>query len=285
VWESMALPAQERVWRLTWFGRVIAVGFAAWFAALAIIWIVARGPVWLHLLAVLPAVAMVVPLRIVRSKVVLTADFLLIRNPFDTHRVPLSQVRYVTNLGRGSVHITTADGAEIEVFAVHTPTLAWILDRPSRVNELMEAIEDAALASGAQIPAELLRHAVGASAADAYPVSPPPAAPQPAQLETSQVRTPVTGLAAIGLGGTSAADEGRFPRRAWFPAYRASEVDALIDRIEATLDGTAGPGQAVTAADVRAARFRTTRRGGYDQSAVDEMLDAYAEQLGSPPGR
>ena len=95
----------------------------------------------------------------------------------------------------------------------------------------------------------------------------------------------MTGLAAIGLGGTSAADEGRFPRHAWFPAYRASEVDALIDRIEATLGGTAGPGQAVTAADVRVARFRTTRRGGYDQSAVDEMLDAYAEQLGSAPGR
>src|SRR5260370_12928097 len=95
-------------------------------------------------------------------------------------------------------------------------------------------VEGAALASGAQIPAELLRHAVGASAPDAYPVSPPPTAPQPAQLETSQVRTPVTGLAAMGLGGTSAADEGRFPRRTWFPAYRASEVDALIDRIEAT---------------------------------------------------
>ncbi len=44
----------------------------------------------------------------------------------------------------------------------------------------------------------------------------------------------MTGLAAMGLGGTSAADEGRFPRRTWFPAYRASEVDALIDRIEAT---------------------------------------------------
>lgn len=83
----------------------------------------------------------------------------------------------------------------------------------------------------------------------------------------------------IGLGGASTAGDGRFPRRSWSPGYRTPEVDALIERIEATLAGTAGPGQAVTAADVRAARFGTTRRGGYDPSMVDQALEVYAGQL------
>jgi DivIVA domain-containing protein len=63
------------------------------------------------------------------------------------------------------------------------------------------------------------------------------------------------------------------------------EVDALIARIEATLGGTPGTDQAVTAAEVQAARFRTTRRGGYDQSVVDEALEAYAQQLESQEER
>jgi DivIVA domain-containing protein len=73
----------------------------------------------------------------------------------------------------------------------------------------------------------------------------------------------------------------RFPRpRHWgHPAYRRADVDAFIDRIEATLSGTAAPGQAVTAADVNAARFGTTRRQGYDEQMVDDAMDAYAAQL------
>jgi len=38
----------------------------------------------------------------------------------------------------------------------------------------------------------------------------------------------------------------RFPRRSWVPGYHVADVDTLIDRIEATLGGVAGPGQAVT---------------------------------------
>lgn len=121
------------------------------FAALAITWLVAKAPVWVHLLAVLPAAATIIPWRITHSKIVLMADSVLIRNPFDVHHVPLSQVRLVTNLPSGSVKIATVDGAWIEIFAVHTPFLAWILGRRSRVNELTEAIKEAALACGAPI--------------------------------------------------------------------------------------------------------------------------------------
>jgi DivIVA domain-containing protein len=77
----------------------------------------------------------------------------------------------------------------------------------------------------------------------------------------------------------------RFPRRSWRPGYNASDVDELTDRIEATLDGSAGPGRAVTGADVRAALFRVTRRRGYDEIMVDDAMDAYAEQLESSTAR
>ncbi len=74
----------------------------------------------------------------------------------------------------------------------------------------------------------------------------------------------------------------RFPRSPWLaPGYHVSDVDALIERIEATLGGFAWSSQAITAADVRQAMFRTTRRGGYDQRTVDQALDLYAEQLDS----
>ena len=73
----------------------------------------------------------------------------------------------------------------------------------------------------------------------------------------------------------------RFPRRSWRPGYNVEDLDSLIDRIEATLGHMAGPGQALTGDEVRAAKFRTTRRKGYDQRTVDEALDSYADQLDS----
>ena len=64
------------------------------------------------------------------------------------------------------------------------------------------------------------------------------------------------------------------------PGYVIAEVDELIGRIEATLAGTAGPGQAVTVDEVRGARLTTTRlRQGYDEEAVDNALDVYARRL------
>jgi hypothetical protein len=62
--EPTALPAEIRVWRLRWPGRIAALGFFAMFMALAIVWLVARAPLWLHVLALLPAAAAVIPLRI-----------------------------------------------------------------------------------------------------------------------------------------------------------------------------------------------------------------------------
>jgi len=83
------------------------------------------------------------------------------------------------------------------------------------------------------------------------------------------------------MNGTSG---NRFPRRSWIPGYRMADVDALIDRIEATLGGVAGSGQAITGEDVRAAKLRVTRRKGYDERMVDDALDAYAQQLDAATG-
>jgi DivIVA domain-containing protein len=74
---------------------------------------------------------------------------------------------------------------------------------------------------------------------------------------------------------------GRFSRARWRPGYQSVEVDAFIARIEATLTTGTRPGPAVTAADVEAARFGTTRRGGYDEQTVDQALDHYADALAS----
>ena len=72
---------------------------------------------------------------------------------------------------------------------------------------------------------------------------------------------------------------GSFPRRKLGPGYRAAEVDEFIARIEATLSGNAGPGHAITAADVRAVKFNVTRHGGYEERTMDEVLDHYAHEL------
>jgi DivIVA domain-containing protein len=174
------------------------------------------------------------------------------------HRVPLDQITSVTNLPNGPVKIATAGGGRrIGVWAVSTPMVAWILRRRSRANELMEAVEDAALAHGARIPPSRLRPAVGAA----------------------PLWIPMTGSAASAMSMTGHAGA-RFARHKWYPGYRVAEVDEFVARIEATLIGGAGPERTVTAADVRAVRFGTTRRGGYDQFVVDEALDRYAGELG-----
>jgi DivIVA domain-containing protein len=78
---------------------------------------------------------------------------------------------------------------------------------------------------------------------------------------------------------TAGSTAGSFPRRALGPGYRTAEVDEFIARIEATLSGNARPGQAITAADVQAVKFKVTRRGGYDELTMDEVLDRYADEL------
>jgi DivIVA domain-containing protein len=75
-------------------------------------------------------------------------------------------------------------------------------------------------------------------------------------------------------------EAGRFPHTRWGSlGYVLADVDDLVARIEATLGGTAAPGQAVAAGDIRATQFRVTRRGGHDQIEVDAGLDRLAEEL------
>ena len=81
------------------------------------------------------------------------------------------------------------------------------------------------------------------------------------------------------VNSTAGYTAGSFPRRKLGPGYCAAEVDGFIARIEATLSGNARPGQAITAADVRAVKFNVTRHGGYDERTMDEVLDHYAHEL------
>jgi DivIVA domain-containing protein len=72
----------------------------------------------------------------------------------------------------------------------------------------------------------------------------------------------------------------RFARTRYRPGYSITEVDALIERIEATLGLRPRYGPPVTASEVAAAQFRLVRiRSGYEAQEVDEALDSYQELL------
>ena len=70
----------------------------------------------------------------------------------------------------------------------------------------------------------------------------------------------------------------RFRRRALRRGYKVDEVDAFLDRVEATLQGEA-VGAPVTAQEVHDVVFRV-RFGGYDEWQVDLHLDRVERQLG-----
>ncbi|KAA5826064.1 DivIVA domain-containing protein [Saccharopolyspora hirsuta] len=61
--------------------------------------------------------------------------------------------------------------------------------------------------------------------------------------------------------------------------YDVDEVDALLDRVAATLRGV----DALTADEVRSAEFREAEAGGYDPDEVDALLDLVAEHLDAAP--
>ncbi|GAB3439651.1 hypothetical protein GCM10027570_04220 [Streptomonospora sediminis] len=67
------------------------------------------------------------------------------------------------------------------------------------------------------------------------------------------------------------------------PGYNEDDVDALLDRVEATLAGLQGgprTGAPLTAAEVEGSKFRTTRlSSGYDEDEVDAFLDVVAAEL------
>jgi hypothetical protein len=140
----------------------------------------------------------------------------------------------------------------------------------------MVGVRDAVLDYGATFfPSRLLSlllRAVGADRSDlpGQAGTPRPPAPGPVPPAASAEQ-------AISLARDTV---GRFSRvRYWRPGYQIAEVDELISRIEATLTTGSRPGQAIAAADVEAAKFSTTRRGGYDEQVVDEALDYYADAL------
>ncbi len=70
----------------------------------------------------------------------------------------------------------------------------------------------------------------------------------------------------------------RFRRRALRRGYKVDEVDAFLDRVEATLQGES-MGAPVTAQEVHDVVFRV-RFGGYDEWQVDLHLDRVERQLG-----
>jgi len=70
----------------------------------------------------------------------------------------------------------------------------------------------------------------------------------------------------------------RFRRRALRRGYKVDEVDAFLDRVEATLAGNP-VGQPVTAQEVHDVVFRV-RFGGYDEWQVDLHLDRVERQIG-----
>jgi DivIVA domain-containing protein len=70
----------------------------------------------------------------------------------------------------------------------------------------------------------------------------------------------------------------RFRRRALRRGYKVDEVDAFLDRVEATLQGES-MGAPVSAQEVHDVVFRV-RFGGYDEWQVDLHLDRVERQLG-----
>ena len=76
----------------------------------------------------------------------------------------------------------------------------------------------------------------------------------------------------------------RFPRaRGFRRGYDIDDVDAFIDQVRGALDVTgltaSSPGSSRISVDlVRSAPFRS-RRGGYREDAVDQMLDRVIELL------
>src|SRR5688572_6882828 len=75
---------------------------------------------------------------------------------------------------------------------------------------------------------------------------------------------------------SSASHGQRFRRRAIRRGYKVDEVDAFLDRVEATLNGAAAA--PISAQEVHDVVFRV-RYGGYDEWQVDLHLDRVERQL------
>jgi len=195
--------------------------------------------------------------------------------------VGLLTANFLTLAVLGVQGVANAPGDWVHYYGIAAGTLylaglGRVLARQIRqAAKPMEGVRDAVVDYGAAfIPSwllSLLLRAVGADSSDL-----------PGQAGALGPPTPVPVLPAasaehaISLARDTA---GRFCRTRLRPGYQIAEVDEFVARIEATLTTGTRPGQAVTAADVQAAKFGTTRLGGYDEQVVDEALDHYAAAL------
>ncbi len=76
----------------------------------------------------------------------------------------------------------------------------------------------------------------------------------------------------------------RFVATRWREGYAPTEVDALLERVAATLERPESPG-GVTADEVVQARFNPTKfSSGYDQDQVDDFLDEVVATLRGAAG-
>lgn len=75
----------------------------------------------------------------------------------------------------------------------------------------------------------------------------------------------------------------KFATTKWREGYQMDQVDALLERVRATLIGyehRRRPTDAITATEVAESRFiRTKFRSGYDQDQVDDFLDELVAAL------
>jgi hypothetical protein len=141
----------------------------------------------------------------------------------------------------------------------------------------MEGARNAVLVCGAtSIPNWLLSRLLRAVGADRSDLAGKTDTPGPPVLAPRPTRPAASAEQAISMARDTV---GRFYRVRWRPAYKTAEVDEFIARIEAALTSGTRPGRAVTAADVDAVKFGTTRNGGYDEQLVDKALDHYAAGL------
>jgi DivIVA domain-containing protein len=81
-------------------------------------------------------------------------------------------------------------------------------------------------------------------------------------------------------GAVDAALSRQFTNTRYRAGYLTADVDAFIDRLQATLSLRPRAGSRVTPADVVAVQFRKVRwRRGYEMREVDEALDLYERRM------
>ncbi|MEJ5913462.1 DivIVA domain-containing protein [Pseudokineococcus sp. 1T1Z-3] len=133
------------------------------------------------------------------------------------------------------------------------------------VDDLLDRVTDALTPDRASAPPRPAAAPAAGPTSTAQPATPSPTSRvvPPAPVQASSAELPRAGFLAQG--------------------YARQEVDVLLRRAASALTHQGASGPTLTADDVRAATFTTTRRGRYDVAAVDDLLDLVAAAL--PPAR